>query len=43
MAKVQVRTNLSEKDTRDIVAFLNSLTGALPKQFATAPTLPAEH
>src|SRR5262245_40072670 len=40
MAKVQFGTVLSEDDTRDIVAFLASLTGALPNQFAKTPILP---
>jgi cytochrome c peroxidase len=40
MAKVQLDKTLSAEDTGDIVAFLGSLTGKLPKNFATAPELP---
>jgi cytochrome c peroxidase len=40
MAKIQLGANLSEDDTRDIVAFLGSLTGKLPEQFLNAPILP---
>ena len=43
MAKVQIGTSLNAEDTRAIVAFLNSLTGALPDQFATAPLVPPDH
>ncbi|MCF7970737.1 MAG: cytochrome-c peroxidase [Methylococcaceae bacterium] len=39
MAKVQLGKQLSDKETADIVAFLNALTGEFPKQ--TMPTLPA--
>jgi len=31
---------LGDAETRDIVAFLESLTGELPANFATVPTLP---
>ena len=41
MARVQLGVTLSDVDTRDIVAFLESLTGKLPANFATAPTLPS--
>jgi cytochrome c peroxidase len=41
MAKVQLGTDLSEKDAADIAAFLGSLTGRLPDDFAKAPLLPA--
>jgi len=41
MSKVQLGTDLSEKDVRDIVEFLGSLTGKLPDDFANAPVLPA--
>lgn len=41
MARVQLGKQLSDADVEDIVAFLNSLTGPLPKDFATAPILPA--
>ena len=40
MAKVQLGKTLPDADTDDIVAFLNSLTGTLPKDFATVPELP---
>jgi hypothetical protein len=32
----------SNKDVQVIAAFLGSLTGPLPQNFATAPALPAE-
>jgi cytochrome c peroxidase len=41
MARVQLGVTLSDADAGDIVAFLESLTGALPANFATAPTLPS--
>ena len=41
MGRVQLGITLSDADTGDIVAFLESLTGALPANFATAPTLPS--
>src|SRR6516225_875447 len=40
MARVQLGVNLNDADTRDIVAFLERLTGELPANFATAPVLP---
>ena len=40
MAKVQLGRTLADKDVRDIVAFLNALTGELPKDFALAPVVP---
>ena len=40
MARVQLGVTLSDADSRDIVAFLESLTGDLPANFATVPTLP---
>jgi len=40
MARVQLGVTLNDADTRDIVAFLESLTGELPANFATAPVLP---
>lgn len=43
MARVQIGTSLSAEDTRAIVAFLDSLTGALPSQFAAALLVPADH
>jgi cytochrome c peroxidase len=41
MARVQLGVTLSDSDNRDIVAFLESLTGEPPANFATAPTLPS--
>ena len=41
MARVQLGVALSDADTRDIVVFLESLTGALPANFATTPVLPS--
>jgi cytochrome c peroxidase len=41
MAKVQLGRDLSEADVADIVAFLGSLTGEVPAQFAAVPNLPA--
>ncbi len=40
MAKVQLGKDLSPQDVTEIVAFLDSLTGALPANFKTLPTLP---
>lgn len=40
MARVQLGLRLSDSEVSDIVAFLNSLTGDLPANFATAPVLP---
>src|SRR5258708_26851505 len=40
MPRVELGITLSDADTGDIVAFLESLTGDLPANFATAPTLP---
>jgi cytochrome c peroxidase len=42
MARVQRGVALSDADTRDIVALLESVTGELPANFAAAPTLPSE-
>jgi cytochrome c peroxidase len=42
MARVQLGVSPSEREVQDIVAFLGSLTGPLPQNFATAPALPAE-
>jgi cytochrome c peroxidase len=42
MARVQLGAGPSDKEVQDIVAFLGSLTGPLPENFATAPVLPAE-
>jgi len=41
MARVQLGVTLSDADTRDIVAFLENLTGEPPANFATAPVLPS--
>jgi cytochrome c peroxidase len=40
MAKVQLGKALSDQQTNEIVAFLGSLTGKLPQNFADAPVLP---
>jgi cytochrome c peroxidase len=40
MARVQLGVTLNDADTHDIVAFLESLTGELPANFATVPVLP---
>ncbi len=40
MARVQLGVALDETDVREIVAFLESLTGELPADFATVPSLP---
>jgi cytochrome c peroxidase len=40
MAQVQLGVALGDAETSDIVAFLESLTGELPANFATVPTLP---
>jgi cytochrome c peroxidase len=39
MARVQLGVTLNDMDTRDIIAFLESLTGELPANFATVPVL----
>jgi cytochrome c peroxidase len=41
MAKVQLGRTLSETQTTQLVAFLDSLTGKIPETFATAVALPA--
>jgi cytochrome c peroxidase len=41
MARVQLGVTLKDADLRDIVAFLESLTGELPANFATVPALPS--
>ena len=41
MARVQLGVILSDADAREIVAFLESLTGELPASFATVPGLPS--
>jgi cytochrome c peroxidase len=40
MARLQLGVSLSDADTNDIVAFLVTLTGELPADFAAAPVLP---
>ena len=40
MARVQLGVTLGDAETSDIVAFLESLTGELPTNFATVPTFP---
>jgi cytochrome c peroxidase len=40
MARVQLGVALGDAETSDIVAFLESLTGELPANFATVPSLP---
>ncbi len=40
MAKLQLGRDLSPADNADIVAFLASLTGEVPAQFASQPSLP---
>ena len=40
MAKVQLGKQLTDAQTDAIVSFLGSLTGPLPRDFATAPALP---
>jgi cytochrome c peroxidase len=42
MARLQLGLTAGDKQVRDIVAFLRSLTGTLPENFSTAPVLPAE-
>jgi len=41
MARVQLGRRLTDNEVTEIVAFLGSLTGALPADFVAAPTLPA--
>ena len=40
MARLQLGQKINDDDVKLIVAFLESLTGAVPAQFATAPALP---
>lgn len=40
MAKLQLGRDLGEADVSDIVAFLETLTGDVPENFANAPVLP---
>jgi len=41
MARVQLGVTLGDAEMSDIVAFLESLTGELPANFAPDPTLPS--
>ena len=41
MGKLQLGRDLTDADIADIVAFLGSLTGDVPVQFASVPSLPA--
>ena len=40
MAKLQLGRDLGDADVADLVAFLESLTGEIPAQFANVPNLP---
>lgn len=40
MARLQLGRQLNDQDVNDMVAFLKTLTGDIPPQFATAPALP---
>jgi cytochrome c peroxidase len=40
MGRLQLGRQLSDEDVKQIVAFLGTLTGEVPKQFAQAPQLP---
>jgi len=40
MAKLQLGRDLSDADVKDIVAFLETLTGEVPQSFAQVPVLP---
>jgi cytochrome c peroxidase len=40
MAKLQLGRDLGEADVADLIAFLESLTGEVPAQFANVPNLP---
>jgi cytochrome c peroxidase len=42
MAQLQLGRDLTDADVADIVAFLESLTGDMPAQFAAVPTLPVK-
>ena len=41
MARLQLGRDLADADVSDLVAFLESLTGEVPAQFAAVPSLPA--
>jgi cytochrome c peroxidase len=40
MARVQLGAELEDGEVTEMVAFLGSLTGPLPQDFATVPVLP---
>jgi len=40
MAKLQLGRDLTDADVADLIAFLESLTGEVPEQFANVPNLP---
>jgi cytochrome c peroxidase len=40
IAKLQLNKDLTEKEVQDIVAFLKSLTGTVPKELAVIPPMP---
>jgi cytochrome c peroxidase len=40
MAKLQLGRDLGDADVADLIAFLESLTGEVPEQFANVPNLP---
>jgi cytochrome c peroxidase len=42
MGRLQLGTQLSDEDTKLIVAFLKTLTGEIPANFATVPLLPSK-
>ena len=42
MARIQLGRQLPESQVTDIMAFLDSLTGPLPADFATIPVLPMQ-
>jgi cytochrome c peroxidase len=42
MGKVQLGKELTDQEVNDLMAFLNSLTGELPRDFATEPVLPPQ-
>jgi len=41
MGKLQLGRDLADGDVSDLIAFLQSLTGEVPAQFAAVPSLPA--
>ena len=41
MAKLQIGIDLNDRELKDIVSFLESLTGRMPDDFVNAPLLPA--